>query len=470
MRRYTLPLWLGSLYLWGIYLGVVQAQNEFTIPEEMTVAMFRLDEEDASPHPSGELCALGSTVFGCSDYIGNPDRAYPYDANPVTIPIETDYLLDVVTVEMNPNLFDPTAVEAQFIAARTFGYFQIEQRRRDATLNPINNSTEFQAFIPYRFERRTAYFPPDPGDPCGSENIIPGSPADILCQAASRTFGSYMTSNTAGFGGDFPVFAAFSADVIERTTDFPGSGASHLISVANPISRAGLDPAACSAVNLGNPYGMMQQGAARWARGDQCAERGEGTIPWSVRWREPVRILTHYYTGIHVRDSTKTIVTPDNRWNPLAMTWETSGRNPPTMTEGRSYPLTIQIQNTGIDDWTCFSDRTFSLRYSWLRSSEEQRSNTIIETCNLLKGAERSFDLTIDTNDIPGDWGPGIYTLRFDMYIDTDGPLARFRDERWPTYDVRVQVVPENGGNGRTGTIYLPLIQRGTAVLQKHVP
>jgi hypothetical protein len=455
------------LYLLVVCLSTTQAQSGFIIPDEITVEMLRLDETDASPHPTGQRCVPGSTVFGCTDYVGNPERSYPYATNPVTVPIETDYLIDVVTTEMNPGMFDATAVAAQSIAARTFAYFSIEQRRRgdiDPAVNPINNSTEFQAFVPYRFERRTGYFPPDPDDPCGSENILPGSPADILCQALSRTAGYYMTSATAGYGGDFPVRAAFSADVIKRTADSPDLRETHLISVTNPVSISGLTPNVCSATNMGNPYGMSQLGAARWARGDHCASEQWGTLPWSVRWQEDVRILTHYYTGIHVRDASKTILTPQNRWNPLAIDWRTANNNPPTMAEGQSYPITIQVQNTGIEDWTCFDDRTFELRYSWGRDGEEQRSSTTTEVCNLRKGKDRSLDLTINTAEIPDEWRSGTYRLRFDMYINTDGPLERFRDSGWPTYDVPVRVI------GRTGAVYLPLIQHGTAVTEQHAP
>lgn len=83
-----------------------------------------------------------------------------------------------------------------------------------------------------------------------------------------------------------------------------------------------------------------------------------------------------------------------------------------------------------------------------------------------VKGVFRGvlFLVVRTTTEIPDEWRSGTYTLRFDMYINTDGPLERFRDSGWPTYDVPVRVI------GRTGTVYLPLTQHGTAVTEQHTP
>lgn len=65
------------------------------------------------------LCTSGSTRWGCSafcDELGYPCErsqtlAYPYAANPTTISMETDYLLDVVSREMG-TYYHSTALHA----------------------------------------------------------------------------------------------------------------------------------------------------------------------------------------------------------------------------------------------------------------------------------------------------------------------------------------------------------------------
>jgi len=119
------------------------------------------------------------TSSGCTDYTEFTGIGYPYLENPVTIPLETDYLLDVVTAEMNPTEYELTAVQAQMVAARTYALFRMEERRRDVETNnpprldPINNSVELQLFVPYRFEKRLGYTPPDPAQPCSNVALVP---------------------------------------------------------------------------------------------------------------------------------------------------------------------------------------------------------------------------------------------------------------------------------------------------------
>ena len=80
------------------------------------------------------LCSPGDISYGCTAI---SSRSYPYSANPVTIPIETDYLLDVVPKEVSVEAFHPTAIQAQAIAARSYAYWHIRQG------STINNSTQF---------------------------------------------------------------------------------------------------------------------------------------------------------------------------------------------------------------------------------------------------------------------------------------------------------------------------------------
>ena len=47
------------------------------------------------------------------------------------------------------------------------------------------------------------------------------------------------------------------------------------------------------------------------------------------------------------------------------------------------------------------------------------------------------MNLTID--DIPA-WGPGAYTIRFDIYVTSANGNFWFSDYGWPSYDVGVCV------------------------------
>lgn len=144
-RIWILPLTMLLL----IFIGIVTIYA-FTLPSEITVYMYRLNS-DGSKYQPEEPCSSGNTNWGCTafdkdHYPPEQRRPYPYATNPVTVSIESDYLLDVVPQEMNPGLFHPTALRAQAIAARSFAYWHIHQGSN------INNSIQFQAFIPYKFE------------------------------------------------------------------------------------------------------------------------------------------------------------------------------------------------------------------------------------------------------------------------------------------------------------------------------
>ncbi|PKO20330.1 MAG: hypothetical protein CVU38_20700, partial [Chloroflexi bacterium HGW-Chloroflexi-1] len=157
MRKH--PGWLVAitllLYLCLLSPAAVVRANPFTPPSYITVSMYEL------VYPTGELpsnptlCSTGNTAFGCTAYIGNPSYPYPFTTNPVTVQIEgtavnNRYLRDVVPQEMGPAAYHPTAIQAQAIAARTFAYYHIRQG------SSINNSTQYQAFIPRKYDTLTA--------------------------------------------------------------------------------------------------------------------------------------------------------------------------------------------------------------------------------------------------------------------------------------------------------------------------
>jgi hypothetical protein len=168
-----------------------------------------------------------------------------------------------------------TGIEAQAVAARTYAYWHISQG------STINNSTQFQAFIPYFFDSLTpAIVADNPSDPCASSNL--NSNQQIICIAIANRY--YITPYPAG-GFQEPAKTEFFSDISNRTVD---GGESYLMAVDNPISSA------CDANDYGHGRGMSQEGASRWARGNRCSYAAQGDDPWSLHWERAEQILFHY--------------------------------------------------------------------------------------------------------------------------------------------------------------------------------
>lgn len=102
-----------------VFLRISEASPSaaYSPPSQITVWMYRLSGSGGI-QPPPTLCSFGDASFGCTAFAGNSRYAYPYSTNPVTIPIETDYLLDVVPQEMG-TYYHPVALQAQAIAARS---------------------------------------------------------------------------------------------------------------------------------------------------------------------------------------------------------------------------------------------------------------------------------------------------------------------------------------------------------------
>ena len=80
-------------------------------------------------------------------------------------------------------------------------------------------------------------------------------------------------------------------DVVERTAS--SGDKAYLLGVEDPVSNFN---ATCPAANTAVfTYGMSQQGAHRWATGDQCGPFTSTVNSWSVQWTRPEQILFHYY-------------------------------------------------------------------------------------------------------------------------------------------------------------------------------
>jgi hypothetical protein len=139
-----------------------------------------------------------------------------------------------------------------------------------------------------------------------------------------------------------------------------------------------------------------------------------------------------------MRDATDTVITPFYRWNPLQINWGTSDNRPPVMCRTSTYPVTIQVQNTGIYDWS--PSGQWGLSYRWTKPGFVMYSNNRSWINVEVPRGNPPYTFALNINDIPN-WGPGTYTLQFDMIDYRWGYEKWFKDSyHWPTYDVSVYV------------------------------
>ena len=373
----------------------------------------------------------GCTWFDQFRYPSDQVRPYPYTNNPATVSIETDYLLDVVPREMPVDPFHPTAIQAQAVAARSYAYWHIRQG------STINNSTQFQVFVPYAFEAlNPTTFPDNPSDPCASSNL--NRYQRIVCGAVARrhyiAYGTYPND-------DLPAFTEFFADIPYRTVR---GGHPYLKAVDDPISSHPELVEYCNRYPqyCGHGRGMSQKGAGRWARGNRSFNMNRDLGAWSVRWERAEQILVHYYTGVHIRDAANNnaLLTPSYRWNPLQINWGTPDNRPPAMVHGGMYPIAVKVQNTGVADWTCgYPHFSYELRYRWAKASHgEVTGSSWASVCGTPKG-DPSPTVNLTIQNIPN-WGPGAYTIRFDIYVTSASGNFWFSERGWRSYDVSVCV------------------------------
>lgn len=438
--------------------------------------MYRLISSSDDPLHVGDkydppqLCYSTSTWYGCTAFIGNWSYRYPYGyTNPVSVPVETDYLLDVVSQEMGTTTSHSEARHAQAVVARSFAYHHEHFDSHTGTPT-MNNSTEAQVFIPYRWERWDTdyHFSGNSGDPCywWWTDFLPQQ--KLICTAvnASKDYVTginhvYDLPDTPLFGSNAPAFTKFFQDTFNHTPTatitepsiVPGSNPPrhtypYLVGVVDSVSS---DP---DVPTLGHQHGMSQNGASRWGHGNMGFQ---GNLDrWSVKWNRD-QILVHYYTRINLREQSGSRVTPDYRWNPLEINWGTSDRQPPRMFHGTSYPITIRVQNTGLYDWTCSPNgyQNFSLQYKWTKDSNTTIGSNSVSVCDLQTGDPSSL-YNLIVGSIPN-WGSGTYGLHFDIDVDAANPDDDFgfSYKGWPSYTILVCV-----GNEPCGDIFLPIVTK----------
>lgn len=296
-------LWLVLLMLpighqWFVHLQWAEPTS-FSIPNSVSIEMHELNA-DGSPRQN-RMCNANNQSWGCTAFCDPavsapgapcsfPIRPYPYPSTTYDVLIDgwesgAHYLRDVVAQETNPEAFHERAVWAQAIASRTYAYWYARYN-----LN-IDNTTNKQVFVPYRY---------------ASKNASYGDFRPIIDQAVSNRH--YLSRDV----NDDPIFAQFFDDHKRVTGD---GGYPYLKPVQDPISY----PPYAADTSL-HWNGLNQKGASRWARGNpQYNANDPSGPPWSVAWQNPLQILTHYYTDIHVRDAdaNNTILTPNRRWSAL---------------------------------------------------------------------------------------------------------------------------------------------------------
>jgi len=370
------------------------------------------------------------------------------------VPIESYYLLNVISQEMTPSVYgEPTALRVQAIASRSYAGWFINNAPDD-----FDNSSARQVFIPFRFDslNPTAEpLEPDETNPCLSTTL--NELQCMVCDAVST--GDYIGLSSV----DLPAFAEFSTDAylqtVTNTDDRNGDGKPdfpYLSSVDDPISY---DPAILDIIAATNAHqrGMSQGGLNRWILGNS-SQYGSGT-PWSVQWNgKPEYILTHYYTNIHIRNQNGERLTPEYRWVPLQIDWHTAGNDIPIMYHGNDYPVTFEVQNTGVITW--IGTGQIALIYHGWELPDQQ----IAEVYRLLDvtrpvppGGAITDSITLHPPTPPN---PGTaYQLRFEMGLWRDPPddWVGFGEAEpgypWPTYDVTVCV-----GGPCQEQVFLPMV------------
>lgn len=442
---YIKTLRLGSILLASILIALwcrnvessYQAQTSPLAYQPIEYATVKMYQLNASGAINGPLCSQANQFsWGCTAYCtnlsicnGSQTLSFPMNTNPANVEIDgtagapgvsqyKQYLRDVVPLELGIQSGSQgnkplSATKAQAIAARTYIYQRMEYIGQYGT---PNNSNLFHVFVPYNFDTLTST----------QKGRVQEATADRI----------YMTEPDS----TYPIEALYGADNPANTS--PGNRP-YLKSVSDPISFLGtLDGTANG--------GMSAKGASRWSFGHTSSRgpvasgdpnyphdaQGDGDF-WSVRLDEAAQILTHYYTGVHLRDAnTMGFLTLDYRWVPLQIAW--SGNCPPAMNHGQSCTATIQVQNTSTLDWNCGSVG-YILSYRWAKTgySETDGANQV-SLCGTIKGATPTVNLII--NNIPN-WGAGAYTLKIDIACTLSGNKYWFSNVYgWPSYDISVCV------------------------------
>lgn len=459
LTKRKISLWLIAYLVLSIaYVHVTHAQT-FVPYTQVSVTMYILDDAGYKL-PGNPRCQVSPTEtnLGCTAISSKP---YPFSTNPAIIEIDgptTDnnyapskrYLWDVVAREYGLQLSSQSnkplsGVKAQAIASRTYTFQRIQAGYT------IDNSNTFHVFMPYSYEKL----------------LTQQAQRDRLVQAMQDRRYLTLATNTN------PIEALYGADNMANTVQ---GNQTYLMSVPDPISAqygcwngTTNDPNICGTPN----GGLSSKGASRWSFGHTSSKGpvaqdnalypadvdGLGNF-WTIRLDSAEQILTHYYTGIHVRSvsNVNTIVTPAYRWVPLSL-------NIPGFAclNQPSFWVIILFQNSGIQGWDYGGSETFGYTITYLGSVTAAQASTNVSipqtTLSALNpGGIIQLPFTISTSKFTS--GQGRYRIRFDMYRNgqsfTNLAAAESPPRVWYPLDVEIQVY------NNCSFSYLPALQSST--------
>lgn len=405
MRKFfRLALIFVALISFFILTTNALATPNYIPPQDLTISIYRLLDNgslytDLFGNPY--LCQTGDSWRGCT-----ADTNYPFQGpNPKTISINNEYLINVVPSEISIEAFHQRSIEAQAIAARSYIYWHLWKN------HSINNSTNFQAYIPNTFQ-----------------TLLINDQQSVLAAVANHSF--------LAIGPD-PLFSEFFADIKNRTITGSEPGELNVDDLISSNSAI---------IQDGHGRGMSQKGSSRWAYGNMGFQN---TLdPWSVTYNKVEQILFHYYTGANMLNENGSLISSSYRWNPQKFV-----NFPSFMLRNYSYQVGIYIQNVSTSDWNCtYPVYQINLRYWWKKNGNSpQVGINSVSLCGLNKGDPTNLFL-INIDDIP-QWGWGLYTISFDVKVTNyDGTGFYFSQQStpWETYD-RTTFVPQSAS-------FLPLI------------
>jgi hypothetical protein len=406
------------------------AQAQFQPPGTITLTMYRLvqgsgaiifDPDTGQPIPCTKDDPAIAQSFGCTAITGDPNYAYPFDTSEITIGMEghlqdgvqQGYLQNVVPSEMNPQNHHALAVQAQAVAARSFAYFESTFPTCSDGQAAIDNSNGDQVYLPFMY----ASLPTD-------------AHRAIIDQAVAKryylSYGQAINACGTTIATDQPLFSEFSADAYAYTVEHPEqSKYPYLRRVADPIS---IHPEISDIIQATNAHqrGLSQNGASRWANGNLAADPNADKGLWSVRWSTLFQILTHYYSGIHLRDANQNnqIITPANRWVPLTL------QAPHSACTGTSTFILVDVQNSGTTVWEADSAAVLVDQGTIGPSAAAPNSTPLPR---LEPGNDAVVVVPVRTSD------PGQTTYTLDMALGGQ----RFTDQTpaWPGYHFTIGVI-----------------------------
>jgi len=152
--------------------------------------------------------------------------------------------------------------------------------------------------------------------------------------------------------------------------------------------------------------GLGQHSTNHWAMGLHNERMGEPVDVPNVQWSDYRQILVHYYTGVHIEEHEGPILTPNYRWNMLEHDIPTS------MTAGQQYPLTVVLQNTGLEAWT---ENNYYLGHRWCDAGGVSCGDWTTIPLDAASWPVNPGDLAAAELVVQTPASPASYLLRFDL-------------------------------------------------------